>query len=127
MPGENPKTLAMEYVETVARHKRDGERLAELKKLLPEVMEEEGLESMRLKDGPTVYLSSRLKAWPSGDTEKMHEDLRHMGAGHLVKSKEAVNFNSLCGLVKERLQDGQAVPESIKYEHVLTVNVRSNS
>lgn len=136
MAGESFPILIKELITLRERMKTDKVRREYLERRLPEMLEEQGMTGVKLEDGPQIYFGqNRLKAWPkkladdesdSEAKERMYDTLRELDAGHLITKKETVSFNSLCAWVKQRLADGQPIPEEIDYRSDSTIQVRTN-
>jgi hypothetical protein len=80
---------------------------------LPEAMDEEGVQSLRLTSGRGVTRSEDVQVSVlAEDRERQQEWLRDMGAESLIQS--TVNHQSFQSFVKERIEAMQEIPEFVK-------------
>jgi hypothetical protein len=119
MAGESMGALLKELITIRARQSADKKRRAELEQRLPELLQEQGVTSFKLDDGPKIYLKPddiKVSAWPATkDDDEYHACLRSIGAGHLIKETPTVSNTALRAHVKTLIREGKAIPEAIGY------------
>ncbi len=79
-------------------------------KLLPDKMESEGLDSMKVAGLGTVVLTSDMYM-SVADKDAAYRWLIEIGSGDLIV--DTVNSSSLKALLRRRLQDGEEIPEGL--------------
>lgn len=84
--------------------------ISALEAVLLEQFAEDGIQSIKTQDGPTVYLQVQLWARPIGGRENAMEALRLAGLGDLVE--ETVNLQTLSAWCRERLKSEEELPAS---------------
>ena len=137
MAGESIPALVREMMKAKAKWKRYEARYKELQRIIPEMMQQDGLTSVKTDFGPTVYLkpnAAKVRAFatpmPGEDKDETQARLRmaleSAGASHLIDAEPRVNHNSLSAWVKEELREGRPIPEDISYTTELAFGVRSN-
>lgn len=100
--------------------KQRQERYDELRKrLVPDKLASLGLKGLKLSDGGSISLRSDV--YPNLDKARELEFfdwLRATGNGALIK--ETVNHQTLKAFVKERIEGGEAVPDTVRVHTEMT-------
>jgi len=80
--------------------------------LLPETMEGEGIENMRISGVGTVYLSSDLRvSIPADHKQQAYDWLRSTNRESLIQN--TVNASTLKATVKQMMRKGEEIPEGL--------------
>ena len=92
-------------------------------KLLPEALENAGLEKVSVEDVGSVNVSTKVYASVlAADRERLHEWLKDEGHGAMVK--ESVHHNTLSAFAEEQTAAGTALPDFVKVTFIPTANLR---
>lgn len=127
MAGESLPSMIRELATIRTRMKRDEVRRKALEQRLPELMVEQGQQSIKLDCGLSCHLKPNTvkvaKAWPAAETDEFHAALRSIGAGHIIKEEPSVNNASLRAVVLERMRNGEVIPDEIGYTTSLSFSL----
>lgn len=92
-------------------------------KILPDAMEDNGVESVRLEGIGTLFLKhDAYVSYLKEDEELVFEHLSDINAEHLIK--ETVNPATFKAFIKTQAKNGEFIPEFIKYNPYTKAQIR---